>query len=86
MKVILFFACIPLLLFLVDSLTEFQLYADEKGLQTFLDHLSADTLQSLRKYIGTEYIFFGTAAIISAIIFPIRLLVSVWRVRNRGTV
>lgn len=42
--------------------------------------------ESLLNYIKSEYLFFVVAASISALFLSGRLLVSVWRLRNRGKV
>ncbi len=40
--------------------------------------------ESLLNYIKSEFLFFIVASIISAIFLAGRLLISVWRLRNRG--
>ncbi len=43
-----------------------------------------DMREPLLNYIKSEYVFFVVAAIVSALFLSGRLLVSVWRLRNRG--
>ena len=86
MKVIFIFTSIPVTFLLIEGINSFQVYLDEVGINDFLGHLSNDQQQSLGTYIRTEMIFFGTSAVIGSILWPIRLIISIWRVRNRGTV
>lgn len=82
------FICItaPLLILLIDGLTMFQAYHDEVGLQELVKHLPMTDQNSMMKYMKTEYMFFGVSSIICALILPIRMIISLWRVRHKGTV
>jgi len=75
-----------LLFFLVNELNYFQTFLDEKGVENFLVQMSIPEQETMRKYITAEMLLFGVGSIITAVILPIRLLISIWRVRNRGTV
>lgn len=70
----------------MDGVAQFQGFLDEKGLQSIMGHLDIETQNALSKFIRNEFIFFGVGSVIAAIILPIRLIISIWRVRNRGTV
>ena len=82
--IILFSAIIVFLL--VNELNLFQTYLDEQGLKNFLGHLSLSEQGSMGNYIRQQMLFFGVGSIIVAILLPLRLVVSIWRGRNRGTV
>jgi len=82
--IILFSAIIVFLL--VNELNFFQTYLDEKGLGSFLGHLTLSEQSSLGTYINRMTLFFGVGSAIAAIILPFRLVLSIWRGRNRGTV
>lgn len=88
-KVTLIFLCIPLIGYMVQHLNGFQSFLDGLTVQDW-NRYFGDIGQSgqlrLRNYVRTEMVFFGTAAIISCIILPIRLVISIWRTRNLGTV
>ena len=75
-----------LLFFLVNELNYFQTFLDEKGVENFLAKMSIPEQETMRKYITAEMLLFGVGSLISAVILPIRLLMSIWRARNRGTV
>ncbi|MEZ5030923.1 MAG: hypothetical protein R2787_05965 [Saprospiraceae bacterium] len=68
--------------YLVDSLHDFQVFTDEDGLETFLGHLPNADYASLRNFISSEMIFFGTGSIIALAILAIRMIISVWRWHN----
>lgn len=86
LKLIFIFTALPLIILLMDGITAFQAYHDEVGLQELVKHLSVDDQNGMMKYIKTEYIFFGVSSIICSLILPIRMIISLWRVRNKGTV
>jgi hypothetical protein len=86
LKVVLAIAMIPFIFVLVSQFNFFQTYLDENGILSFLGHLSPPRIDSMDKYIRNEIGFFSIGAIISSAILAIRLIISVWRVRNKGTV
>lgn len=86
LKIILFFLSLPFVFYLIQSLNQFQLFLDEEGPQALINNLEGQTLLDMTTYIRSEIILFGVGSVISAILFPFRLLKSVWRFRNRGTV
>ncbi|MBK7342675.1 MAG: hypothetical protein IPJ06_05890 [Saprospiraceae bacterium] len=81
-KIALFFLCIWGVFYLVDTMHDFQVFADEDGLDTFLGHLPNADYSSLSRFIKSEMIFFGTGSIIAMSILAIRLVISVWRWHN----
>jgi len=85
-KVILFFLCIPFMFYLIEGINQFQVYLDEEGPEALIKNLEGKTLSDMTTYIRSEMLLFGVGSIISAAIFPIRLLISVWRKRNRNSV
>ena len=82
---IILFSAITIFL-LVNELNFFQTHLDEKGIGSFLGHLSLPEQDSLGAYIRNVLLFFGAGSIIAAIVLPLRLVVSIWLGRNRGTV
>ena len=79
---------IAAILFFVMStaLSDFRNFLDERGLQTLVTHLDVNAQTSLINYIKNEMVFFGVGSIVSGILLPLRMIVSLWRMRNRGTV
>ena len=85
-KFVLVVLCIPLFLYFLDGMYETQRFFDEERLYSIISRLPGEEQFSLSRYIRYITTFFSTAAIIVTVIFPIRLIVSSWRTRNRGTV
>ena len=85
-KIIFIFVAIPLIIFLLDGLSEFQFYLDEKGTYEMVSHLNINKQIPLSNYIRSEMIFFSVGAIIGAALLPIRMIISLWRVRNRNRI
>lgn len=86
LKVIIFFLCIPLFSYLVNELTSVRTYLDENGIDALVQNLDYDNHWNFANYIKTEMYFFGAASLVVTALLPFRLLLSVWRNRNRGTV
>ena len=89
-KAILIICSIPLAFYCINHINSFQSHLDDYGPDVFLNflkvQLSPETKQNLLAYISNEYLFFGVASSIVVILMPFRMLVSLWRTRNRGTV
>lgn len=85
-KVIILATAVPVTVLLIDGVSEFQRLMDENGYEAFLGHLMPDSLSSLGKYIRSQFFFFGVTGVICSIILPIRMIISIWRVKNRNTV
>ena len=85
-KLVLLFLSIPSIFYLISTLNFFQTFMDAHGLESLFNNHPLKFINHLTKYIRSEMLFFGTASLISAVIFPFRMLVSIWRNRNRGTV
>ena len=89
-KVVLVFVSIPMVFWLVSQINSMQIKMDEDGLfwfETFIRRdITAEQRLNLFEYFKHEYIFFCTSAVMGAIIFPFRLIISIWRQYNVGTV
>ncbi len=72
--------------FFINELNYFQTYLDERGIEPFLGAFSLTEQTRWAAYIKNEVLFFGVGSIISAIVLPFRLLISIWRLHNKGTV
>lgn len=86
LKIVLIFLSIPIIFNLINNLNFFVTYLDEFSHEAFLGHLNTNTRSNLETYIKSEMLLFSIGSIIAAILFPFRLIVSLWRQRNRGTV
>lgn len=86
LKVIVFFLLIPLAFYIIQELNYFQTFLDERGPEAIVSSMPLSSQDNMLTYIRSEVIFFGVASIISTVALGFRLLVSVWRLRNRGEV
>jgi hypothetical protein len=68
------------------SVSDFRNFMDEQGLQTLVEHLHVTKQTSLMRYMKNEMVFFGTGSVISCVLLAIRMIVSLWRMRNTGKV
>ena len=71
------------MLWFVDDTYDFRRMLDEVGLEPMVKSAHLDTRLSLADMLNTEYLFFSTSAIITIILVPFRMIVSIWRVRNQ---
>lgn len=86
-KVILFFLCLPLLFFAIQEINLFQTYLDENGVEALVGQQFPYTKRAaLGKYVHSEMLLFGIGTVIAGVVFPFRLLISVWRGRNNGKI
>ncbi len=87
-KFVIIFASIPLVFKLIEWIFNFQVFLQSEGLQSFSLHFKSDispeTRDQLVEYMRREFLFFGVASTIAAIVLPIRLLISFWRVYNKS--
>lgn len=85
-KVVLVFVSIPLFFYASDALFNFQDFVDRDDHISMLNHLSPDRAMEVSKYIKYQFLFFGTGGMMVIFMFPVRLIISIWRKLNRGTV
>lgn len=86
LKIIIIFLCIPLIFYLIQELNYFQTFIDEQGVEKLVGKRPADEQMGWASFIQNEILLFGVGAVITSVIFPFRLILSIWRGRNRGTV
>jgi hypothetical protein len=85
-KLFLILSSVLFFFILSTALGDFRNFLDEKGLPTLVTHLHVEEQTRMITYIRNEMIFFGVGSIIAGIVLPFRMLISIWRVRNKGTV
>ncbi len=87
-KLLLIAACLPLLFYLIGQVYGFQMFLDEQGSQTLLslkylrEQVPVTRESGLLGYIRTEMLFFGVGSVITTIIMPFRMILSIWRTYN----
>ena len=85
-KLLILFTALPVIVLLSDHLNQFQIYLDDFSIQSFIGHLSNRKQIFISEYIRLEMLFFGSASVIATIVLAFRMMVSIWKVINRGTV
>lgn len=86
LKVVVFFLCIPLVIYLLKAIYAFNDYVDRVGLEGLFEHFSWEGQSGMVDYVRTEMILFGVGSIVASVLMPFRMLISFWRMHNRGTV
>jgi len=86
LKVATVFVSIPFIFYLIEGLYLFNEYLDYGRLHAMASGFPTQEQESIVNYIKNEMQLFGVAAVVSAIVFPFRMLFSVWRLRNKGLV
>lgn len=86
LKIFFILVSIPLFILFVTRLNEFQTFIDENGTLALLGTYRPHDDISLARYMRYEYIFFVTASLITIVMMPFRMIISIWRTHNRGTV
>ena len=85
-KALLILSCVPLFLYTLKLFKGFQEFLSEEGVESVMIHLPHNQQMGLGKYITSEILFFAGAAMICTIALAFRLLISIWRQHNKGTV
>lgn len=86
LKVVLILLMFPLTFALVSGLNAFMVFIEERTWESLTGHLPALDKKAIENYIWGEMLFFGAGSIIAAPVFAGRLMMSIWRTHNRGTV
>jgi hypothetical protein len=86
LKIVLLLLMFPVTFMLVNGLSDFMTYIDKNGWEKLTGHLPIPGRHETEKYIWNEMLFFGVGSVIAAPAFAARMMLSIWRTRNRGTV
>ena len=85
LKGVFIFLSIPFIFYLIGEINFFQTYLDEQGVEALIGNdISFNTRNRLAGFIRNEIMFFGIGSVIAALIFPFRMMMSIWTLRNRG--
>jgi hypothetical protein len=76
-----------MIFFGIQGINHFQTFIDENGLESFIHHISGDEAKfRLGEYIRSQYFLFSVGTVITSIIFAFRMVNSIWRYHNKGTI
>lgn len=82
LRMVLIFLPIPLFMYQIDGLFEFQKFIDEEGTISFFKESNSLSDYNFGKFIKYQYIFFSVAAFVTVVLLPIRMIISFWRTTN----
>lgn len=85
-KFVLIILCLPLFFYFMNEINAFQTLLDERGLAAILGESKKTDFYSLGKYLRTEFLLFSVGALIATVALFFRMIISIWRFRNKGTV
>jgi hypothetical protein len=80
------FLLIPIAFSLVDMTTTIFVYVNDHGLAPLMPQLSLSQQAQMDRYVQAEVGFFGVGGTIAGLLLILRLIRSIWLVRNRGRV
>lgn len=86
LKIVLMLLMFPFTFYLVERVNEFLVFIEEQGWEPLTGHLPPAQQPAIEAYIWGEMLFFGVGSAIAAPVFAGRMMLSIWRTRNRGTV
>ncbi len=84
LKITLVFLSIPAVFLLIQEVNFFQIFLDERGPGALVGASHYEEQRKWIMYVRTEYLLFGVGSVIAGVLFPVRLIVSVWRRWNLG--
>lgn len=84
LKLLLMFLSVVVLMQAYRGISLLNIFNDENGYYYMFEHLPLEERYKMAAYVNWQYFLFGIAASIASIIFPFRLLISIFRVKNRG--
>ena len=85
-KVALLILMFPLTFLMINGVNFFLVFIEENTWAPLTGHLPAAQKRAIEEYIWAEMLFFGVGSCIVSPAFAVRMMISVWRTRNRGTV
>jgi hypothetical protein len=85
-KVAIILSAVLFLFITATAMIDFRNFMDERGLQTLVENLDVQLQTRRINYIKHEMIFFGVGSLITGVLLPMRMVRSLWRMRNKGTV
>jgi hypothetical protein len=84
LKLLLMFLSVVVFLQAYKGINLLNVFNDENGYFHLFEHLPLEKRYDMAAYVNWQYFIFGIATAIAAIVFPFRLLISIFRVKNRG--
>lgn len=86
LKILLVLVAAPCIFALLQIYDNFKLDLDSIGPDYVTKGMAPEKVMDMATYIKNEFVFFAIGSLIASVAFALRMIISVWRVRNRGTV
>jgi hypothetical protein len=86
LKVFFVLITVPCLFLLIEQHNAFQTNLDNIGPEYVATGVPDAKLLEIATYAKKEFTFFSVGSILGLIAFMLRMLISVWRLKNKGTV
>lgn len=86
LKVVFVLIATPFIFYLIENHQAFQTNLDNIGPEYITKGVEDSRVLEMASYIKSEFTLFSVGSIIAAIAFPFRMIISVWRQINKGTV
>jgi hypothetical protein len=86
LKVVFVLITVPVLFLLIEQHNAFQTNLDNIGPEYVASGVSYPKLLDIAHYAKNEFTFFSVGSILGMIAFMLRMIISVWRLINKGTV
>lgn len=71
---------------MATSFSDYRNYIDETGMLTLVEHMHAENQMGWIRYMRNEMVFFAMGSIITTVALAIRMIVSLWRMKNSDKV
>jgi hypothetical protein len=84
LKMILMFLSVLVFMQAYRGIGLMNIFNDEQGYFYLFEHLPLEKRYDLAAYLNWQYFIFAFATAVASIVFPFRLLISIFRVYNRG--
>jgi hypothetical protein len=86
LKVFFILITVPVFFLLLEQHNIFQTNIDNIGVEYVTKGVEDTKVLRIAHYAKSEFTFFSVGSIIALLAFMVRMLISVWRLKNKGTV
>lgn len=82
LRFLLIAVCIPLFMYQLNNLYDFQRFMDEEGTISFFKGEYQQSDYQIGRIIRYQFVFFSVASLVSIAAMPVRMIISFWRTTN----
>lgn len=85
-KVVIILIAFITVFIMATAFADYRNYIDETGMLTLVDHIHASHQMSWIRYMKNEMVFFAVGSMITTVALAIRMIISLWRMKNSDRV